>query len=221
MSEHRHTAAPSPHGRDGPAASSSSAPAPPGSPPPTSSPRRASPRTVLEADDMVGGISRTVRARRVALRHRRPPLLHQGQRVEDFWHEILDDDEFLLRPRSSRIYYQGKFYDYPIKPLNALRNLGPDRGGPLRPVVPVGAGAPAEGPVDARGLHRRQLRLAPLLPLLQDLQREGLGRPAVGDLGRLGRPAHQGHVAVERRVGAAPGPRSPARRKTGPSRSPA
>ena len=25
----------------------------------------------------------------------------------------------------SRIYYRGKLYDYPIKPLNALRNLGP------------------------------------------------------------------------------------------------
>ena len=32
--------------------------------------------------------------------------------------------ELLLRPRSSRIYYRGKFYDYPIRPLNALRNLG-------------------------------------------------------------------------------------------------
>ena len=39
--------------------------------------------------------------------------------------EILPDGDFLERPRSSRIYYRGKFYDYPIRPLNALRNLGP------------------------------------------------------------------------------------------------
>ena len=39
--------------------------------------------------------------------------------------EILDEDDFMLRPRSSRIYYQGKFYDYPINVVNALKNLGP------------------------------------------------------------------------------------------------
>ncbi len=44
--------------------------------------------------------------------------------VEDLWHEILPDEDFLLRRRMSRIYYDGKFYDYPIRPLNALRNLG-------------------------------------------------------------------------------------------------
>ena len=30
----------------------------------------------------------------------------------------------MLRPRMSRIYYEGKFYDYPLKAMNALRNLG-------------------------------------------------------------------------------------------------
>jgi UDP-galactopyranose mutase len=45
--------------------------------------------------------------------------------VEALWHEILPDEDFLIRPRMSRIYYQGKYYDYPIKPVNALLNLGP------------------------------------------------------------------------------------------------
>jgi protoporphyrinogen oxidase len=40
------------------------------------------------------------------------------------WHEILPEEDFLLRPRMSRIYYRGKFYDYPLKAFNALRNLG-------------------------------------------------------------------------------------------------
>ena len=44
--------------------------------------------------------------------------------VEDIWHEVLGD-EFLTRPRLSRIYYQGKFYNYPIKLVNTLLNLGP------------------------------------------------------------------------------------------------
>jgi protoporphyrinogen oxidase len=45
--------------------------------------------------------------------------------VEALWHEILPDSEFLMRPRMSRIFYGGKFYDYPLKAMNALRNLGP------------------------------------------------------------------------------------------------
>ena len=80
--------------------------------------------TILEADDIVGGISRT--AERDGWRfdiggHR---FFTKVAPVEAVWHEILSDDEFLKRPRLSRIYYQGKYYDYPIKPLNALRNLG-------------------------------------------------------------------------------------------------
>ena len=80
--------------------------------------------TVLEADSVVGGISRT--AVRDGYRfdlggHR---FFTKVTPVEDLWHEILSDEEFLSRPRKSRIYYEGKFYDYPIKPLNALWNLG-------------------------------------------------------------------------------------------------
>jgi protoporphyrinogen oxidase len=81
--------------------------------------------TVLEADTIVGGISRTeVRdGWRFDIGGHR--FFTKVQPVDDLWHEILDDDEFLLRPRKSRIYYQGKFYDYPIKLGNALGNLGP------------------------------------------------------------------------------------------------
>jgi protoporphyrinogen oxidase len=81
--------------------------------------------TVLEADDMVGGISRTVQRDNWRFDIGGHRFFTKVKRVDDFWHVILDDDEFMLRPRSSRIYYQGRFYDYPIKPLNALRNLGP------------------------------------------------------------------------------------------------
>jgi protoporphyrinogen oxidase len=33
-------------------------------------------------------------------------------------------EDLLIRPRLSRIFYGGHFFDYPLKPLNALRNLG-------------------------------------------------------------------------------------------------
>ncbi len=81
--------------------------------------------TVLESDTVVGGISRT--AMRDGWRfdiggHR---FFTKVKRVEDFWFDVLGPDDFLKRPRLSRIYYRGKFYDYPIVPMNALRNLGP------------------------------------------------------------------------------------------------
>jgi protoporphyrinogen oxidase len=80
--------------------------------------------TILEADDVVGGISRT--AVREGWRfdiggHR---FFTKVGPVEDLWFEILGPDDFLRRPRKSRIYYQGKFFDYPLVPMNALRNLG-------------------------------------------------------------------------------------------------
>ena len=81
--------------------------------------------TVLEADSVVGGISRT--AERDGWRfdiggHR---FFTKVKPVEELWHEILPQEDFLLRPRKSRIYYDGKYYDYPLKAMNALRNLGP------------------------------------------------------------------------------------------------
>ncbi|NLD77268.1 MAG: NAD(P)/FAD-dependent oxidoreductase [Acidimicrobiales bacterium] len=81
--------------------------------------------TILEADSQVGGISRT--AQRDGWRfdiggHR---FFTKVQPVEDLWHEILPDEDFLMRPRKSRIFYEGKYYDYPIKATNAFINLGP------------------------------------------------------------------------------------------------
>jgi protoporphyrinogen oxidase len=81
--------------------------------------------TVLEADDVVGGISRTVQRDGWRFDIGGHRFFTKVKRVDDFWHEILDDDEFLLRPRSSRIYYQGMFFDYPLRPMNAVRQLGP------------------------------------------------------------------------------------------------
>jgi protoporphyrinogen oxidase len=81
--------------------------------------------TVLEADDVVGGISRT--AMRDGWRfdiggHR---FFTKVKPVDDLWFEILGKDDFLRRPRMSRVYYRKKFYDYPISARNALTNLGP------------------------------------------------------------------------------------------------
>ncbi len=79
---------------------------------------------VLEADSVVGGISRT--AERDGWRfdiggHR---FFTKVREVEELWHEILPDEDFLLRPRLSRIYYDGKYFDYPLRAMNALKGLG-------------------------------------------------------------------------------------------------
>ncbi|MGH3743744.1 MAG: FAD-dependent oxidoreductase, partial [Mycobacteriales bacterium] len=85
---------------------------------------RGAPVTLVEGDAIVGGISRT--AERDGWRfdiggHR---FFTKVTRVSDLWHEILPADQFLLRPRMSRIFYNGKLYDYPLKAGNALRQLG-------------------------------------------------------------------------------------------------
>ncbi len=79
---------------------------------------------VLESDDVVGGISRTVLRDgwRFDLGGHR--FFTKVPEVEALWHEILPEGDFLLRPRMSRIFYKGKYYDYPLKALNAVRNLG-------------------------------------------------------------------------------------------------
>src|SRR5689334_7631924 len=80
--------------------------------------------TVLESDDVVGGISRTVERDGWRFDIGGHRFFTKVKSVDDLWHEILPDEDFMLRPRMSRIFYEGKYYDYPLKILNVLRNLG-------------------------------------------------------------------------------------------------
>jgi protoporphyrinogen oxidase len=86
--------------------------------------RRGRPVTVLEADDVVGGISRTVEREGWRFDIGGHRFFTKVPAVEAWWHEVLGED-FLSRPRLSRILYAGTLFDYPLKPMNALRNLGP------------------------------------------------------------------------------------------------
>jgi protoporphyrinogen oxidase len=81
--------------------------------------------TVLEGTDQVGGISRTVERDGWRFDIGGHRFFTKVPEVEALWHEILPDDDFLLRPRMSRIYYRGKFYDYPLRAMNVLKNMGP------------------------------------------------------------------------------------------------
>ncbi len=79
---------------------------------------------IIEKDQTyVGGISRTVEHDGYRFDIGGHRFFSKSQQVVDLWNEILPDD-FIQRPRMSRIYYQGKFYSYPLRAFEALWNLG-------------------------------------------------------------------------------------------------
>src|SRR5438132_3198838 len=79
---------------------------------------------VLEADPVyVGGISRTARYKGFHFDIGGHRFFSKSKEVEDLWSELLPND-MLERSRSSRIYYDGKFFAYPLRPLEALFKLG-------------------------------------------------------------------------------------------------
>jgi protoporphyrinogen oxidase len=79
---------------------------------------------VIEKDPhYVGGISRTVSYKNFLFDIGGHRFFSQSKEVVDLWREILPDD-FLERPRLSRIFYRGKYYSYPLAAFEALRNLG-------------------------------------------------------------------------------------------------
>lgn len=79
--------------------------------------------TVLEADAIVGGISRTVSYKGYRFDIGGHRFFSKVQQVNELWDEILGE-AFLMRPRMSRIHYKGIFFDYPLKAANTLQNLG-------------------------------------------------------------------------------------------------
>ncbi|WP_375399004.1 NAD(P)/FAD-dependent oxidoreductase [uncultured Sphingomonas sp.] len=80
--------------------------------------------TVIEKDPVyVGGISRTVEHEGFRFDIGGHRFFSKSKEVVDLWNEILPDD-FIERPRMSRIYYEGKFYSYPLRAFEALMNLG-------------------------------------------------------------------------------------------------
>jgi protoporphyrinogen oxidase len=86
--------------------------------------KQGKPVVVLESSDQVGGIARTeVRdGYRFDLGGHR--FFTKVKEVDDLWHEIMKE-EFLKRPRKSRIYWRRKFLEYPLQGMDVIRKLGP------------------------------------------------------------------------------------------------
>jgi protoporphyrinogen oxidase len=85
--------------------------------------KQGTPVTVLEGTDVVGGISQTATYKGYRFDIGGHRFFTKVAPVEQLWDEILGD-EFISVPRMSRIAYRGRFFDYPLKPMNALRGLG-------------------------------------------------------------------------------------------------
>lgn len=79
---------------------------------------------VLEQYDKVGGLARTENYKDYHFDLGGHRFFTKSEPVKRMWHEVLGD-EFLRRPRLSRIYYKDKFFFYPLKTWNALSGLGP------------------------------------------------------------------------------------------------
>src|ERR1700756_3976233 len=86
--------------------------------------KEAIPTTVIEMDERyVGGISRTEYYKGYLFDIGGHRFFSKSKEVVDLWNEILPQD-FIERPRLSRIYYNGKFFSYPLRAFEALNNLG-------------------------------------------------------------------------------------------------
>jgi protoporphyrinogen oxidase len=81
------------------------------------------PSIVLEKDSVLGGISRTAEYKGFLFDIGGHRFFTKVQVVEDMWQEVMGGD-FLRRPRLSRIYYNKKFFYYPLRLTNALFGLG-------------------------------------------------------------------------------------------------
>ena len=79
---------------------------------------------VLEAEEQVGGLAKTVvrEGYRFDLGGHR--FFTKSAEVERLWHEVMAE-ELLVRPRLSRIFWNGRFLDYPLRAQNVVRKLGP------------------------------------------------------------------------------------------------
>jgi len=78
---------------------------------------------VLEKDQTVGGIARTINYKNYYFDIGGHRFFTKAKSVENIWDEVLGED-LLRRDRLSRIYYNKKYFYYPLRPLNTLLGLG-------------------------------------------------------------------------------------------------
>ena len=80
---------------------------------------------VLESDPhLVGGISRTDNYKGYRFDIGGHRFFSKSPEVNTLWRAVLGD-QLIIRRRMSRIYYNRRFFHYPLRPADALSKLGP------------------------------------------------------------------------------------------------
>jgi protoporphyrinogen oxidase len=79
--------------------------------------------TVFEGDGMVGGIAKTIEFKGYRFDLGGHRFFTKLKPVERLWEQVMGD-EFLTRPRLSRIYFDGKYFDYPLSSKDVIKRLG-------------------------------------------------------------------------------------------------
>jgi protoporphyrinogen oxidase len=78
---------------------------------------------VIEKSNQVGGLARTEDYKGYRFDIGGHRFFTHLQEVEQLWEEVLGE-EFIKVARLSRIYYQGRYFNYPLNIFNTLSNLG-------------------------------------------------------------------------------------------------
>jgi protoporphyrinogen oxidase len=84
---------------------------------------RGQPGAVFEADGTVGGLAKTVALNGYRFDLGGHRFFTKLKPIDRFWEEILGD-EFITRQRLSRIYFEGKFFAYPLQARDVVGRLG-------------------------------------------------------------------------------------------------
>ncbi len=79
---------------------------------------------VLEKDDTVGGLARSVEYKGYRFDIGGHRFFTKVPLIERIWRDVLGDD-LLTRPRLSRVYFRSKYFQYPLDAREALAKLGP------------------------------------------------------------------------------------------------
>lgn len=79
---------------------------------------------LCEKDAAVGGLSKTIVRGEYRFDLGGHRFFTKNRQLENFLKELMGE-EFIVAPRSSKIYLRGRYFDYPLKPVNALFGLGP------------------------------------------------------------------------------------------------
>lgn len=82
------------------------------------------PSVVIEQDETVGGLAKTINHKDFRFDIGGHRFYTRVRAAQDIWREVLPARDFLRRRRLSRIYYNKRFFHYPLRPVSMLFNLG-------------------------------------------------------------------------------------------------